>query len=121
MFFLVPTPTVTLSLHPGPVATCGTDNVSIICSANVDMEIVNFGSLGYNYTWVDELDTVVMTSKRTVVRSPINSNYSTLTLSPVSVEDTNFMCTVSVYERMNMLTTSAPGNGSIKINVQSNY
>ena len=95
----------------------GVDDVTLTCSASVDRGVVDFGDLVYSFTWYNSEGEVIMSSSRTIISS-IN-NMSTLTLSPLSVDDSNITCSVVVAERLGRLGSSAAGFQYTFISLQS--
>ena len=113
----VSTPDVSLVVSSDSLLIAGgIDDVTLTCSASVDRGVVDFGDLVYSFTWNNSEGEVVMSSSRTIISS-IN-NMSTLTLSPLSVDDSNITCSVVVAERLGRLDSSAAGYRCIKVNVQ---
>ena len=114
----VSTPDVSLVVSPNSqLIAGGVDDVTLICSASVDRGVVDFGDLVYSFTWYNSEGEVIMSSSRTTIMSSFN-NMSTLTLCPLSVDDSNITCSVVVVERAGRLDSSAAGYRCIKINVQ---
>ena len=109
---------MSVSVSSGPLVAGGVDDVTLTCSATVDSFIVDFGILGYAFTWLDRRGTTILTVNRTTIVSSTNNNISTLALSPLSIEDTNFTCTVVVHDIMNRLGSSAAGAMSTTLNIQ---
>jgi len=66
--------------------------VDLTCSASVDHDVVDLGNLVYSFTWYNNEEQVFICSERTIV--------STLTLSPLSVDDSHTTCSVAVAERL---------------------
>ena len=98
----------------------GVDDVTLTCSASVDSFLVHFDTLSFTMTWQDRQSDVISSGSRTTIVSSTSSSSSTLTLSPLSTEDTNFTCVVVVSEMLNSLTPSAEGTGSTTVAVQGN-
>ena len=114
----VSTPDVSLTLpSDSPLIAGGVDDVTLTCSASVDRGVVDFGDLVYSFTWYNSEGEVIMSSSRTIISS-IN-NKSTLTLSPLSVDDSNINCSVVVAERFGRLDSSGAGYWYTYINVRS--
>ena len=114
----VSTPDVSLTVSSNSqLIAGGVDDVTFICSASVDRSIVDFIYLFYSFTWYNSEGEVITSSNRTIISS-IN-NVSTLTLSPLSVDDSNITCSVVVVERLGTLAYSIAGYHNTLINVQS--
>ena len=111
---------MSVSVSSGPVVAGGVDNVIVTCSATVDTTVVDFGTLGYTITWLNRQGDEISSDSRTTVVSSTSSRSSTLTLSPLSTEDTNFTCVVVVSDMLNRLAASAEGTGSTTVDVQGN-
>ena len=92
------------------------DDVTLTCSASVDRGVVDFGDLVYSFTWYNSEGEVIMSSSRTIISS-IN-NMSTLTLSPLSVDDFNITCSVVVAERLGRLDSSSAAFQYTFINIR---
>ena len=91
--FVVSTPDVIITgSSDSPLIAGGVDDVTLTCSASVDHGVVDFGDLVYSFTWYYSEGEVIISSSRTVITS-IN-NMPTLTLSPLSVDDSNITCSV---------------------------
>ena len=113
----VSTPDVSLTIpSDSPLIVGGVDDVTLTCSASVDRGVVDFGDLVYSFTWYNS-EEVVMSSSRTIISS-IN-NMSILTLSPLSVDDSNITCSVVMAERLGRLGSSAAGHWYTFVNVRS--
>ena len=113
----VSTPDVSLVVSSDSLLIAGgVDDVTLTCSASVDRGVVDFGDLVYSFSWYNSEGEVIMSSSRTIISS-IN-NMSTLTLSLLSVDDSNINCSVVVAERLGRLDSSAVGYRCIKVNVQ---
>ena len=113
----VSTPDVSLVISSdSPLIAGGVDDVTLICSSSVDRGVVDFGDLVYSFTWYNSEGEVIMSSNRTIISSI--TYMSTLTLSPLSVNDSNITCSVIVTERLGRLDSSAAGYQYIKVNVQ---
>ena len=117
-YVAVSTPDVSVSVSSGPLVAGGVNNVTLKCFAMINTFVSDFGTFDYTFTWLNREDTVIQNSQRTNIVSSSTSDSSTLTLSPLNVQDTEFACTVIVTERSNRLATSAIGTGSMTINVQ---
>ena len=114
----VSTPDVSLVVSSDSLLIAGgVDDVTLTCSASVDRGVVDFGDLVYSFTWNNSEGEVIMSSSSATIISSIN-NMSTLTLSPLSVDDSNITCSVVVAERLGRLDSSATGYRCIKVNVQ---
>ena len=114
---VVSTPDVSLVVSSDSLLIAGgVDGVTLICSASVDRGVVDFGDLVYSFTWYNSEGEVIMSSNRTIISS--NNNMSTLTLSPLSVDDSNITCSVLVADWLGLLNSSAAGYRYIKVNVQ---
>ena len=98
----------------------GVDDVTLTCSASVNSLLVHFDTLGYTMTWRDRYGGVISSGSRATIVFSTSSNSSTLTLSPLSTDDTNFTCVVVVSEMQNRLAPSAEGTGSTNVDVQGN-
>ena len=118
-YVAVSTPDVSVSVSSGPLVVGGVNNVTLTCFAMINTYVSDFGIFDYTFTWLNREDTVIQNSQRTNIVTSTSSDSSTLTLSPLNVGDTEFICTVTVNERSNRLATSAIGTGSTTINVQS--
>ena len=114
------TPNVFVLVSSGPLVAGGVDNVIVTCSATVDSTVVDLGTLGYSMTWLNRQGDEISSDSRTTIVSSTSSSSSTLTLSPLSTDDTNFTCVVVVSELFNRLAPSAEGTGSTIIDVQGN-
>ena len=113
----VSTPDVTLVVSSDSLLIAGgVNDVTLTCSASVDRGVVDFGDLVYSFTWYNSEGEVIMSSNRTIISS--TTYMSTLTLSPLSVNDSNITCSVIVTERLGRLDSSAAGYRYIKVNVQ---
>ena len=119
--FAVSTPDVSVSVSSGPLIAGGVNDVVVTCSATVNNTVVDFGTLGYTVTWLNRQGDEISTDSRTAFVSSISSSSSTLTISPLSTEDTNFTCVVVVSEMQNILTPSTAGTGSTTIDIQGNF
>ena len=118
-YVAVSTPDVSL-LVSGPLVAGGVNNVTLTCFATINTSVSDFGTFDYTFTWLNREDTMILNIQRTNIVPSTSSDSSTLTLSPLNVEDTEFTCIVIVNERSNRLATSARGIGSTTINVQGN-
>ena len=115
--FIVSTPDVIITASSdSPLIAGGVNDVTLTCSASVDRGVVDFGDLIYSFTWYNSEGEVIISSSRTIISS-IN-NMSTLTLSPLNVDDSNITCSVVVAERLGRLDSSAAGHWFTKINVK---
>ena len=84
----------------------GVDDVILICLASVDF------CVDFSFTWYNSEGEVILSSSRTIISS-IN-NMSTLTLSPLSVNDSNITCCVTVAETMGRINTNNANCQSMK-------
>ena len=110
-----------VSVSSGPLVAGGVNDVVVTCSATVNTTVVDFGTLRYTVTWLNRQGDEISTDSRTTIVSSTSSSFSTLTLSPLSTEDTNFTCVLVVNELRNRLTPSTAGTGSTTIDVQGNF
>ena len=111
---------MSVSVTSGRLVAGGVDDVTLTCSASVDSFLVHFNTLSYTITWRDRYGGVISSGSRTTIVSSTSSSSSTLTLSPLSTEDTNFTCVVVLSEMLNRLAPSAEGTGSTTVAVQGN-
>ena len=95
----------------------GVDDISVNCTASVDSSLVDFGDLEFNFTWLNRDLIEMITDDRIIITS--DEDQSTLTLSPPSIEDTNFTCSVTVSESLGRLLPSEEKSLSTSVLVQS--
>ncbi len=121
-FYVVSTPTVTLSLVPNaPLLAGGLEDTILTCTTMVDEAVVNIGTLLYAFVWQDRNNSTLLSGRRTIISTtaPSPSQSSILTLSPLSTADTSFTCAVVVTVMENTLDASEPGVKSTEVNVIS--
>ena len=99
-------------------------DVTLNCSARLNLTVLTRGRIGYDFQWEDGNNgTVVETGERTTITTapsiPSVISYSVLTLSPLSIVDTNFTCTVMVMEMQGALRDSDLGAANLLLNVTS--
>ena len=120
IFFVVSTAELSVTGISDVAFAGGVDDVIINCTASVDSSLVDFGDLQFNFTWrnrdgikiISHDDRVIITSEK---------HQSTLILSPPSIKDTNFTCSVTISERLDRLLPSDEKYHSVSIIVQSKY
>ena len=79
-----------------PLIAGAVDDVLVNCSAAVDCHAADIiGDLVY--TWYNSKGKAIVSSNRTIIS--YNNNMSTLTLSPLSIDDSNVTCCVVGSER----------------------
>ena len=89
---IVPSPNVSLTVSSdSPLIAGGVNDGTLTCSASVDRGVIDFGDIVYSFTWYNS-EGEVKSSNRTVISYMIST--STLTLSPLSVYDSNVTCCV---------------------------
>ena len=123
MHLAVSTPTVSTTVPSGPLFAGGVDNVTLTCSAMLGAGVDNPAVIRYSYIWLDREGREIMSGGRTIITptSPSTSSSSTLTLSPLSITDTNFTCRVTLSDSRNLLRPSDPGEQRTDVNVLSKY
>jgi len=94
----------------------GVDNVTVLCMASVDSNVVDFGELEYNFTWRNRDQMEIKNNSRIILI--FNKKKSTLTLSPLSTEDTKFTCSVTVSEKQGRLLPSEEESQSFSLNIK---
>ena len=105
----------------GPLFAGGVDNVTLTCSAMLGAGVDNPAVIRYSYTWLDREGTEIVSGGRTIITptSPSIISFSTLTLSPLSTTDTNFICRVTLSDARNLLHPSDPEERRTDIDVMS--
>ena len=119
MFAAVSAPTVSLFVLNDSLVAGGVGDVTLTCTAGLDLNVVDSGDLEFSFFWTDSEDMILSAGDRISINSYSASNSSMLTLSPLSTTDTTITCTVIVSEIEDMLEASELGNKSISIDVQS--
>ncbi len=114
----VPAPNVSVTISPDLLLVGGVDDVILTCSNTINQNIVDTGELRYSFIWINRDGSEVRNGSRTVITSSTTSSWSTLTLSPLSSEDTFIRCNVTISESQNTLQRSNAGTMSISVNSQ---
>ena len=108
----------------GPLYAGGLDDVTLTCSASLNMDAIDRGDedILYIFTWMERGGGTIVSGGRIIIStttSPTTSTISSLTLSPLSTTDTNFTCTVRATEAQARLETSEQGRDSTQVIVLS--
>lgn len=117
LILLVSIPVVSLSASTGRLFAGGVTTLN--CSATLNTMALDEGLLLYSFNWTDREGVAIVSGGRTnVIHTHTLLSSSSLTLSPLSITDTNFTCSVFVMDSQNTLLSSGPGIGSILLNVE---
>ena len=111
---------MTLSVPPGPLYAGGVEDTTLNCSAMLDLDVVDTQQqIFYTFTWRDRSGVEIVSGDRiTISQSSSTTPSSSLTLSPLSIRDTNFTCAVRVTVSQDALTESDLGMATVILNVQ---
>ena len=103
-----------------PLFAGGAEDTIVTCIAMFDLDVVNTEmDLFYEFTWLDRSNVEVVASDRISVSQSHNTSF--LTLSPLSTEDTNFTCQVSVTVSQNVLTPGDEARSTATLDIQGEY
>lgn len=118
---VVSAPVVSVAVSSGALMAGGVRNTTLNCSTMLDQAVLDGGLIYYDFIWWDrDGNTITSGGRITIVPTyPSLSSipYSTLTLSPLSTEDTNFTC--GVIAQQNRMVASELAMASIPLNVVS--
>ena len=119
-FHTVPAPTVSHNFtSTGPLIAGGV-NITLTCSALLDLTVVDTEGILYSFTWRDRAGVEIVSGDRiTISQFNTTTAFSSLTLSPLTTMDTNFTCAVeaSVVQN-NTLLPSDSAMTSISLDVE---
>ncbi len=123
MFIIVPAPVVSTLGPLTPHYAGGLDDVTLTCSASLNMDEIDRGdeNILYTFTWMERGGDTIVSGGRTTISTTTSPTTSSLTLSPLSTTDTNFTCTVRATEEQARLEASELGRNTIQVNILSEF